>query len=498
MEAMGLGQVVLASRSGGGHAELIETDGVNGFLFDWDTPGDFERQIRRVLALSDEEHQTIGRQAQARIRSLCDPETVLAQRMRHYEAIIARYTPRQVFPTVNALPDRLSTADQIMPSSIIPDDQEQSGLLSVVIPFYNLGDYLLETFESVLASTYTPCEVIIVNDGCTEPKSLEVLREIDHRHLPHVRIVNTENQGLASARKVGAEAARGEFLALVDADDLVEPDFFRRTVDVLQHYENVSVVCSWLRFFGESNDLWPTWNGEFPYQLGHNMIAIIAVARRAAFLRAVRHTTNFEYNFEDYEAWVALLDMGGVTVSLPYPLARYRIRSGSMFRSANRDQFLYLYDLLTQHHPERYREWGVELFNLQNANGPGRSWYQPGQPMSEASQDYIRALEQLRDQLQAEVQTLGQAWESQYRFITSQRGYIEDLERRCNELIVTSQAHTVPVSPNGNSISWREYEIGGQLVSRIGKSWLARQAMRSPTLKQVIKKALRIDRGVET
>ena len=169
-----------------------------------------------------------------------------------------------------------------------------------------------------------------------------------------------------------------------------------------------------------------------------------------------------------------------------------------MFRSANRDQFLYLYDLLTQHHPERYREWGVELFNLQNANGPGRTWYQPAQPTIEPSQDYIRALEQLRDQLQEEVQTLGRAWESQYRFITSQRSYIEDLERRCNELVAALQAHAAPVSSNGNNVSWREYEIGGQLVSRIGKTWLARQAMRSPALKQVIKKALRIDRGAET
>ncbi|MGH9428633.1 MAG: glycosyltransferase family 2 protein, partial [Terriglobia bacterium] len=323
-------------------------------------------------------------------------------------------------------------------------------------------------------------------------KSLVVLRDLENRRLPHVRIVNTENQGLAAARQVGAEAARGEFLALVDADDMVEPDFFPRAVNVLQRYDNVSVVCSWMRFFGESNDLWPTWNGEFPYQLGHNMIAIIAVARRAAFLRAARNTTNFEYNFEDYEALLALLDMGGVTVSLPYPLVRYRIRSGSMFRSANRDQFLYLYDLLTQHHPERYREWGVELFNLQNANGAGRNWYQPAQLMGEPSKEYVAALERHREQLQAEIRTLGAAWENQYQYITSQRDYIENLERRCKELVVTAQANALHSLSNGNGISWRDYEIGGRFVNRVRNTWVARQVLRSPVLRQTLKRVLRI------
>jgi glycogen synthase len=491
MEAMGMGQVVLASQSGG-QAELIEHDGINGFLFDWDTPGHFERQLRRVLALSEEERRTVAHNAQARIRSLCDPQVILPKRLQHYEAVVARHSPRRLFPTVNTIPDRLAAVDQPVPSPALPPAQEQPGLLSVIIPFYNLGDYLLETVESVLAAAYAPSEIVIVNDGSTEPQSLAVLREIESRRLPHVRIVHTENQGLASARQVGAEAARGEFLALVDADDMVEPDFFQRAVDVLQRYENVSVACSWLRFFGESNVLWPTWNGEFPYQLGHNMIAIIAVARRAAFLRAARNATHFEYNFEDYEAWLALLDMGGVTVSLPYPLARYRIRADSMFRKANRDQFLYLYDMLTQYHPERYREWGVELFNLQNANGAGRTWFQPAQLAGEPPQEYVAALERQRDQLQAEIRTLGEAWEDQYRYITSQRDYIENLERRCNELVVMSQANAIQSLSNGNGISWREYEIGGKAVSRIRKTWVARQVLRSPLLKQALKKALRI------
>jgi hypothetical protein len=233
------------------------------------------------------------------------------------------------------------------------------------------------------------------------------MRELEGRQLPHLRIVHTVNQGLASARNTGAEAARGEFVAFVDADDLVEPDFFSRAIVVLQRYRNVAVVYSWLRYFGEAADLWPAWNAEFPYLLGHNLVAVLAVLRRAAFLQCAQHKPEFEYNFEDYETWVTLLEAGGVGVSLPHPLARYRVRSGSLYRKANRNQFLYLHELVTHHHPSGYRDWGVELFNLQNANGPGRMWNQPAQEVVEPPQAYVASLEHQRDKLWADVQTLG-------------------------------------------------------------------------------------------
>ncbi len=443
MEAMGAGQVVLASRAGG-QAEMIEDDGSKGFLFDWHRPGDFERQLEAVLALSEEERGQIGRRARDQIRALCAPEVVLPQRLQHYEAIKKRSGARRFFPTVASSLTRRPGADpQTAPRpSPEPRDEAQVGLLSVLIPYYNLGDYLSETLASVLATTYTSCEVLIVNDGSTEPKSLAVLEEIEARQLPHVRILHTANQGLAAARNTGAEAAHGEFLAFVDADDVVEPEFFARAIGVLQSYANVAFVSSWVRYFGEATTIWPTWNAEFPYLLGHNMLTPLAVVRRAAFLRWGRNQPEFEYNFEDFESWMALVEAEGVGVSLAQPLVRYRIRSGSMYRSSNRNQQLYLYDLLTQRHPEAYREWGVELFNLQNANGPGYLWAER-EAYIENQQAYTQQLEQTRDQLWADVQRVGRGWDEQ-------KTYIEGLERERNQL-------------------WAD-------VQRVGRDWEAQQA----------------------
>src|SRR5262249_30533328 len=302
---------------------------------------------------------------------------------------------------------------------------------------------------SVLASPYTPAEVLIVNDGSTEANSLAVLRELEGRGLPHLRVLHhRDNLGLAAARNTGAEAARGEFIAFLDSDDVVEPEFLGRAVDVLRRYANVSFVYSWVRYFGESREIWPTWNVEFPYLLGHNMLAPLAVMRRSAFLRWARNKPEFEYNFEDFEGWVALVEAGGGGVSLSHLLVRYRVRPGSMYRSSNRNQQLYLYDLLTQRHAQTYREWGVELFNLQNANGPGRLWNQPTLEVeeipfayvvaleeekkkiiahAESQQVYIRQLERVREQLWAEVQHGGRAWQGGQRWMEGLEGEGEGL-----------------------------------------------------------------------
>ena len=534
MEAMGIGQVVLASR-GGGQAEMIETHGVEGFLFDWNQPGDFAQQLQTVLALSEDERRQIGRRAQARIRRLCDPGVVLSQRLRHYEAVIEHSTPRRLFPTVNSPFADHSTDTQLQPASYaVAENDEQPGLLSVVIPYYNLGDYLWETLESVLRSTYTPYEVLIVDDGSTETKSITILQEIAARRLAHVRIIpHVNNQGLPSARNTGAEAARGEFIAFLDSDDAVEPDFFTRAIDILDRYSNVSFVYSWVRYFGESKEIWPTWNVEFPYLLGHNMLAPLVVMRRPAFLRWARNKSEFEYNFEDFESWIALLEAGGIGVSLPHLLVRYRVRSGSMYRSANRNQQIYLYDLLTQRHEQAYRNWGVELFNLQNANGPGHLWNHPaivaGEPHPsylaalegekrnlmtrvESQQEYIRHLEQGREQLWAEVQHAGQAWGEQKDYIEQlekeraqlwaevqragqiwkeQKSYIENLEAQFNELIATEDGNNGLLRINANGIARSDYELGGRLVSKLRQTWFARQVLRYPRLKDTLRKALR-------
>ncbi|MBI5863781.1 MAG: glycosyltransferase [Planctomycetes bacterium] len=383
IEAMMSGTVAVGSTSGG-QAEMIHRDGENGFLFDWDTPGDFERTMDRVLGLDVAERRRIVERAKKRIHEICSADVVVQRRIEHYEQVARNQQPRHGYPSLQQLqrarlPEQKAPirASWQAPAPAAPPRDDVRGLLSVVIPFFNLGAYVRETIDSILKSAYQPTEIILVNDGSTDRASLEVLAQLERERIAGLQIVHTENSGLAQTRNNGADHARGEFLCFLDADDCVEPDYFTRCIDVLTRHDNVDFVSSWIRYFGETHEIWPVFNAGFPYLLGHNMCTAFSVIRRRSFERWGRNKPVVEYALEDHEMWISMLEAGAVGVALPDPLVRYRVRKGSMLQSSTEVQQMYLFDVISQLHPELYREFGVELFNLQNANGPGRLWNHP-------------------------------------------------------------------------------------------------------------------------
>jgi glycosyltransferase involved in cell wall biosynthesis len=101
----------------------------------------------------------------------------------------------------------------------VPPDVSDLPLVSVVIPAYNAAATLAATLDSVLAQTYPRIEIVVVDDG-----SRDGTPEVLARYAPRVRGLRQANGGLAAARNAGLAAARGEFIALLDADDLCEPE----------------------------------------------------------------------------------------------------------------------------------------------------------------------------------------------------------------------------------------------------------------------------------
>lgn len=110
--------------------------------------------------------------------------------------------------------------------------------VSVVIPAFNAAATLRETLDSVLEQTYPNVEVIVVDDGSTDGTS-EILRSYAGR----IRIVTQANAGLAGARNAGLERARGEFVALMDADDLCVPGRIAVQVQFLRALPQV-ILCA--------------------------------------------------------------------------------------------------------------------------------------------------------------------------------------------------------------------------------------------------------------
>ncbi|MFM2056770.1 MAG: hypothetical protein RLY71_1155 [Pseudomonadota bacterium] len=116
---------------------------------------------------------------------------------------------------------------------------ETPPLVSVVIPAYNASATLADTLHSLARQSWPALEVIVVDDGSTDA-TWELLQ---HTELPVLAIHQT-NQGLAGARNTGLAAARGEFIALLDADDLCEPERIAVQVACLRAHPDMRLCCS--------------------------------------------------------------------------------------------------------------------------------------------------------------------------------------------------------------------------------------------------------------
>jgi glycosyltransferase involved in cell wall biosynthesis len=112
--------------------------------------------------------------------------------------------------------------------------------VSVIIPAYNCGHLLAEAVESVRAQTYQDYEVIVVDDGSTD-ETWAVAQELA-ASLPQVRAVHAEHAGLAAARNRGVREMRGQWIALLDADDLWLPEKLQRCMDYLAEHPHLSIV----------------------------------------------------------------------------------------------------------------------------------------------------------------------------------------------------------------------------------------------------------------
>ena len=122
----------------------------------------------------------------------------------------------------------------------------QNPLISVVIPAYNAGQFLDETLESVLSQTYENWECIIVNDGSTD--NTESIAKKWCEKDSRFRLTNKENGGLSSARNWGIKESKAEYIAFLDADDILTPDSLEVRINVLIE-QNVDLVATKLQHF---------------------------------------------------------------------------------------------------------------------------------------------------------------------------------------------------------------------------------------------------------
>src|SRR5690606_1051633 len=156
--------------------------------------------------------------------------------------------------------------------------------LSIVVPFYNLMATIEDCLKSLSKINYRNSEIIVINDGSTEKGAKEFLENLQDKF--EFKLLHQKNQGLSESRNRGAAVADGDFLALLDADDCVDPDYYSKAIKLLNTYDNLHFVGCWAQYFGASNEIWPAFNPELPYFLYHNTINSSAlIYKKASFLQ---------------------------------------------------------------------------------------------------------------------------------------------------------------------------------------------------------------------
>lgn len=195
--------------------------------------------------------------------------------------------------------------------------------ISIVIPCYNDGEYIDETLESVFRQTFQDFEVIIVDDGSDVPTKKK-LSNIGHEK---VRILTQENEGLSAARNAGIRNSNGDYILLLDSDDIFEDSFLDKANSVLDANSSISAVSSYCNIFINNHQVIakyePIGGGISNFMFDNNCVSF-ALIRKQEWQRIGGYDELMRNGFEDWEFWINITKSGGEIYIIPEYLFNYR------------------------------------------------------------------------------------------------------------------------------------------------------------------------------
>lgn len=195
--------------------------------------------------------------------------------------------------------------------------------VSVIMPCYNDGVYMEEAVASLRAQTYQNIELIIIDDGSDDAKTIEIL---DKMKEDGAVVLHTDHLRPAGARNAGISIATGKYILPLDSDDTIEPTYIAQAVEVMEGNENIGVVYCHADLFGEETGPWQLPDYSLEKMLLDNVVFVTALFRREDWERAGGFRTTMKYGMEDYDFWLSILELGREIYQLPETLFHYRIK----------------------------------------------------------------------------------------------------------------------------------------------------------------------------
>jgi glycosyltransferase involved in cell wall biosynthesis len=196
--------------------------------------------------------------------------------------------------------------------------------VSVIVPIYNGDRYLDDALRSIIEQNYRPVEIIVVDDGSTDDSAVIA------QSYKEVRYVHQINQGPSAARNKGIEAARGELIAFLDADDIWMPNKLAIQVNYLREHPEVEFVVAHRRMLVEEGIEKPPWYREDIFEKNRVCLGPSAMlARRNLFEEVGRYDP--KYRTGEIAEWLTRVKGRGVNyVILPETLLTLRVHGGNL------------------------------------------------------------------------------------------------------------------------------------------------------------------------
>lgn len=201
--------------------------------------------------------------------------------------------------------------------------------VSVVIPCFNDGVFLKDALGSLLDQTLPPTEVLIINDGSTQRRTLQVLQSVNH---PGLRVIHQENLGLASARNTGMRNAVGDYVYFLDADDLILPQCLEKLSWLLEERQGAVAAVSGIQLFGgpKHGTVWGEACNPYVIRIQNQWGAGIMLRNQAIKKYHLWYDESMRSGYEDWELNIRLAKTGKKILFCPDALYRYRIRKKSL------------------------------------------------------------------------------------------------------------------------------------------------------------------------
>lgn len=238
-----------------------------------------------------------------------------------------------------------------------PSDQID---LSVIIPCYNQGQLLVEAIASVERTAPERSELLVVNDGSTQPRTLDVL---DILRQAGYCIIDQANGGLAAARNNGVRAARGRYILPLDADNRLTPGLVASAIRVLEAEPQIGVVYGDRLEFGSRSGRATVPEFNLEALLWWNFIDACAVWRREIWEASGGYDAGAAV-LEDWEFWIAAAKQGWRFCRLSDAAFEYRVRPNSMLATTDYSRLRASWEHVLRKHRALYDQHLNEILTV--------------------------------------------------------------------------------------------------------------------------------------